>query len=385
MLPLFRLTVLAMAALPLTAAATTYDLLVGSYTEGERPGLYAYRFDGATGKLDAKPWQQLRLDNPSWLVLSPDQTHVYAVNENGPGARDAVGRASALVLDPQHRLRLDNQVSTLGDHPTHASLAPDGRYLLVANYSVDADPGGTLAVLPIDAQGRLQPVTQLSSYQASKVDRERQLSAHIHSVNFAPDGKTAYVADLGGDRVYAYRYAPGDNPERPLQAAATPFLALPPGSGPRHLVFDAAGTHAYLTLEMSGQVAVLDVADDGTLKLRGVLDLFAPGFDGDNGAGAIHLSADGRFLYAVNRGTDDHIAVFAVGADGGLSLVQRRATEGRQPREFSIAPSGRFLLVAAQGDNRIVVIARDAKTGHLGKTLQTVEVAAPSDLKFLKP
>ncbi|MET1025133.1 MAG: lactonase family protein [Pseudoxanthomonas sp.] len=385
MLPLFRLTALAMTALPLTAAATSYDLLVGSYTEGARPGLYAYKFDAASGKLDAKPWQQLQLDNPSWLVVSPDQKRVYAVNENGPGARDAVGRASALSLDAQHTLKLENQVATLGDHPTHASLTPDGRYLLVANYAVSADPGGTLAVLPIDASGKLQPVTQLSSYQASKIDAQRQLSAHIHSVNVAPDGKTAYVADLGGDRVYAYRYVPGDNAERPLQPAKTPFLALPPGSGPRHLVFDAAGRHAYLTLEMSGQVAVLDVDADGALKQRTVLDLFEPGFNGDNGAGAIHLSADGKFLYVVNRGTDNHIAVFAVGADGGLSLVQRRATEGRQPREFSVDPSGHFLLVAAQGDNRIVVIARDARTGKLGKTLQTVEVAAPSDLKFLRP
>ncbi len=385
MLPLFRLSALAMTALPLTVSATSYDLLVGSYTEGERPGLYAYRFDGNTGKLDEKPWQQLRLDNPSWLVLSPDRKRVYAVNENGPGARDAVGRASALSLDAQHQLTLDNQVSTLGDHPTHASLTPDGRYLLVANYSVNADPGGTLAVLPIDAQGRLQPVTQLSSYQASKVDKERQRSAHIHSVNFAPDGKTVYVADLGGDRVYAYRYAPQDNAERPLQPAVKPFLALPPGSGPRHLVLDAAGRHAYLTLEMSGQVAMLDVAGDGALELRGVLDLFAPGFDGDNGAGAIHLSADGRFLYAVNRGTDNQIAVFAVGADGGLSLLQHRATDGRQPREFGIDPTGRFLLVAAQGDNRIVVIARDPASGRLGRTLQKVDVAAPSDIKFLDP
>lgn len=385
MLDLFKFTALAMTALPLAASAGSVDLLVGSYTQGERPGLYAYRFDTASGRLDARPWQQLRLDNPSWLVVCPEQSHVYAVNENGPGARDPVGRASALSLDGQHRLTLRNQVSTLGQHPTHASLSPDGRYLLVANYSVAADPGGTLAVLPIAGDGTLQPVTQLSSYQASQVDRERQRSAHIHSVNFAPDGKTAYVADLGGDRVYAYRYAPQANAEQPLQPAKTPFLALPPGSGPRHLVFDVEGRHAYLTLEMAGQVAVLDVAADGALALRTLVDLFAPGFTGDNGGGALHLSADGRFLYAINRGTDNHLVAFAVTADGGLKPLQRRATEGRLPREFAIDPTGRFVLVAAQGDDRIVVIARDPATGRLGKTLQTVEVAAPSDLKFLRP
>lgn len=387
MFNLLKVMMLAIAALPLAAVAApaSVDLLVGSYTDSGSPGLYAYRFDTASGRLDAQPWQTLRLDNPSWLVLAPDQTRVYAVSENGPGARDTVGRAGMLALDAQHRLTLQGQVSTLGDHPTHASLTPDGRYLLVANYSVDTHPGGSLAVLPIDAQGRLQPVTQLLTYQASHVDPERQRSSHVHWVGFSPDGATAYASDLGGDRVYAYRYAPQVNAERPLQPAPTPFLALPPGSGPRHLTFDASGRHAYLTLEMAGQVAVLDVDAQGALRLREVVNLFAPGFTGGNGGGALHLSADGRFLYAINRGGDDHLAVFAVGADGGLTLIQRRATEGRQAREFAIDPSGRFLLIAVQGANRIVVLARDPQTGKLGKTLQTVEVAAPSDLKFLRP
>ncbi|HET6431257.1 lactonase family protein [Dyella sp.] len=385
MLFLFRLMVLAASALPFVASAATVDLLVGSYTTGEQPGLYAFRFDTDSGKLDAKPWQQLRLDNPSWLVLSADQQRVYVVNENGPGARDAVGRATALVLDAQHRLTVQNQVATLGDEPTFASLSPDGCYLLVANYSVHTDPGGSLAVLPIASDGSLRPVTQLSTYQASHVDKVRQQSSHIHAVNFAPNGKFAYVADLGGDRVYAYRYLPAGHAEHPLQPAATAFLSLPPGSGPRHLVFDKAGKHAYLTLEMAGQVAVLDVGADGALTLRHVVNLFAPGFSGNQGAGAIHLSADGRFLYAVNRGTDNHIAVFAVGSDGALSLLQRRSAEGRQAREFSIDPSGKFLLVAVQGEDHIAVIARDPATGRLGKTLQTVPLRAPSDIKFLRP
>lgn len=381
----FRLMALAVSVLPLVASAAAVDLLVGSYTAGEQPGVYAYRFDTDSGRLDAKPRQQVTLDNPSWLVLSADQKRVYAVNENGPGARDVVGRATALVLDAQHRLTVQNQVATLGDEPTFASLSPDSRYLLVANYSVHADPGGSLAVLPIASDGSLRPVTQLSTYQASHVDPVRQQSSHIHSVNFGPKGRFAYVADLGGDRLYAYRYLPNDHAEHPLQPAAKPFLTLPPGSGPRHLVFDKAGKHAYLTLEMAGQVAVLDVGDDGALTLRTVVNLFPPGFHGSRGAGAIHLSADGRFLYAVDRGSDNHIAVFAVGADGGLALLQRRSAEGRQAREFAIDPSGRFLLVAVQGEDRIAVIARDPATGLLGQTRQTVPVRMPSDIKFLKP
>ncbi len=382
---MFRFLLIAtLAATPAIAMSAPLDLLVGSYTRDGRPGIYVFRFDPASGQLEAKPWQTVQLHNPSWLVVAPDRRHVYAVNENGPGQPDPVGRVSRLRLDPvSHRLEPDGQVPSLGDEPTHAALSPDGRYLFVANYSVHADPGGTLAVVPVAADGSLQPPTQLSSYQASGVDRERQVSAHIHSATMAPDGRHLLVADLGGDRVYSYRYDPQASAERPLRPAPVPFVALPPGSGPRHLVFDTSGRHAYLTLEMSGQVAVLNYAN-GRLALREVLDLFAPGFAGDNGAGAIHLSDDGRFLYAVNRGGDNHIVMFAVDPrDGSLRQLQRRATEGRQPREFAIAPGGRQLLVAAQGEDRIVVIERDPATGLLGRTLQQVEVAAPSDLKFL--
>lgn len=369
-----------LGVLPMSAAAASLDLLVGSYTEPGAPGVYSFRFDPAQGRLETTPWQALRLDNPSWLVVSPDRRQVYAVNENGPGQPDPVGRVSRLELDAAHRLTLREQVPSLSDEPTHAALAPDGRYLFVANYAVQADPGGLLAAVPLDAQGRLQPVVQVASYQASKADPERQLSAHVHAAVVAPDGRHVLVADLGGDRVYGYRYDP--SAPRPLHASAPAFVQLPAGSGPRHLAFDRSGRHAYLTLEMSGQVALLDYAD-GKLTLRQTYDLFEPGFAGGNGAGAIHFSPDGRWLYAVNRGDDDHIAVFAVDADSGrLQRIQRRAS-GHTAREFTFSPDGRFVLVAVQGENRIDVIERDPATGLLGRSVQQLSLHAPSYLEFL--
>ncbi len=371
---------LLLGILPVSAFAAPVDLLVGSYTEPGAPGIYTFRFDPAQGRIESLPWQSIRLDNPSWLVVSPDQRQVYAVNENGPGYADPVGRVTRLELDGKHRLTLREQVSSLSDEPTHASLAADGRHLFVANYAVQSDPGGLLAVLPLDAQHRLQPAIQVSSYQASGSNRERQASAHVHAAVVAPDGRHVLVADLGGDRVHAYRYDP--QAARPLRTAEPAFVQLPAGSGPRHLAFDRSGRHAYLTLEMTGQVALLDYAD-GRLSLREISALSEPGFTGAQGAGAIHLSADGRWLYAVNRGEDNHIAVFAVDAGSGrLQPVQRRAV-GRQAREFTFSPDGRFLLVATQGENRIDVVARDPATGLLGDTVQQVALPAPSYLQFL--
>ncbi|MFT3761119.1 MAG: lactonase family protein [Pseudoxanthomonas sp.] len=369
---------------PLHAGAAQYDLLVGSYTKTPEQGIYVYRFDGDRGRLQAAPARTVATGNPSWLAVSPDGRHVYSVNEFGDGDPDPVGRVSHLARDGQGRLTLLQSRSTLGDHPAHAALSPDGRYLFVSNYSVGADPGGTLAVLPLDADGGIGPVVQIHSYQASGHDRERQASAHVHSATMAPDGRHLLVADLGGDRIYVYRYDPQANAERPLQPADPAWVELPPGSGPRHVAFSVDGRHAYATLEMSAQVAVLDYAD-GRLRLRGVRDLTEPGFAGSNGASALHLSADGRFLYAANRGSDNRIAVFAVGADGDLQLLQRRSTEGEGPREFALSPDGRHLLVGDQGSDRIVVIARDPRSGRLGRTLQRIALPMPSDLKFVEP
>lgn len=372
-------------ALPGMAKAQSLDLLVGSYTEGDAPGVYVYAFDAETGRIAAQPKQALQAHNPSWLVVAPDQRNVYAINENGPGNPDPIGRVTRFSLSPAHALQAQEHVPTLSDHPTHGSLSRDGRYLFVANYSGGAQPGGLLTVLPLDAQGKLGAATQVEAYQGSNADPERQASSHVHAAVVSPDGGQVLVADLGGDRVYVYRYAPQASAERPLQAADPAFVQFPAGSGPRHVAFSSDGRHAYVTLEMTGQVAELSL-DAGKAALRRIVDLAPRGFTGRHGAGAIHLSADGRFLYAVNRGDDHHIAVFAVDAsDGALTLLQRRATESASTREFTISSDGRFLLLAIQGANALAVLARDPASGKLGKTVQTLALPRPSYLQFLSP
>lgn len=167
-----------------------------------------------------------------------------------------------------------------------------------------------------------------------------------------------------------------------MSPATPPSVALPPGSGPRHLLFDATGQHAYLTLEMSGEVVMFNVSG-ADLRVGQRLALTEASASTAKAAGGLHLSADGHFLYVSNRGTANEIVVFAVEGDGQLTFVQRRAVEGDHPREFALDPSNRFLLVANQKSNQIVVMRRDAKTGKLGETVQVLAQDAPSDLKFI--
>jgi 6-phosphogluconolactonase (cycloisomerase 2 family) len=361
-----------------------HQLLVGSYTAGQSQGIYRLQFDSRTGQLDANPLQVVKADNPSWLTLSKDMTRLFVVNENGPGQKDPVGKVSSYAIDPKtHELRLINQVQSLGNEPTHSSLSQDGQHLLVSNYSVLENPGGTLVVLPVGADGKLAPVVQAGGHQPSRVNPERQKSGHVHSAVPSPDGKYVFANDLGADKVFVYRYDPKANPEMPLTPADPPFVQLPPGSGPRHLLFSGDGKHAWLTMEMTAQVAVFDY-QDGRLTQRQLVNLADGKPQPGKAAAALHASKDGKFLYVSNRGTTNELLLFAVDpAAGTLKELQRRSVEGDHPREFSLDPSEKFVLVANQKSNQIVVIERDPKTGLLGKTVQKLPMDAPSDLKFL--
>ncbi|MHC8367063.1 lactonase family protein [Pseudomonas sp. ZT5P21] len=366
------------------APADHYQVLVGSYTAGQSQGIYRLSFDSANGQIEAKPLQVVKSENPSWLTVSKDQRRLFVVNENGPGQKDPVGRVSSYTIDPKtHELSLINQVQSLGNEPTHSSLSGDASHLFVSNYSVAEDPGGTLAVLPVGADGKLKTVVQLSSHQPSRVNAERQMSAHVHSTVPSPDGKFVFSNDLGADKIFIYRFDPDANPDLPLTAATPASVQLPPGSGPRHLLFSADGKHAWLTMEMSAQVAVFDY-QNGKLAHTQRVDLADGQPTSDKAAAALHASKDGKFLYVSNRGTANQLLVFAIDpASGHLKELQRRSVEGDHPREFSLDPSGKFVLIANQKSNQIVVVERDAKSGLLGKTVQKLPMDAPSDLKFL--
>ncbi len=365
------------------AAAPMYTLLIGSYTgEGNSEGIYRLQFDAETGRIEPQPLQVVKTENPSWLLLDLNRNRLYAANENGPGQRDAVGRVSAFMIAPASgKLSPLAQQITLGDEPTHLSQSRDGRYLFVSNYGVNANPGGSLAVMPTANDGTLMPVTQILAHPPSKVHPERQQSAHVHSAVMSPDGKTLFVSDLGADRIFVYRYDPA-NAERPLSPADPAFISLPDGSGPRHLAFSPDGSQAYATLELSAQVARFDHVD-GSLVQRQLVDLAAGDEPRLHSPGAIHPSADGRFVYVSDRAEKNRIMVYEVEETGMLREIQQRDSEGREPREFAIDPSGRYLIVANQKSDALVVLHRDPDSGKLGDTVQTLPMGRPSDVKFI--
>jgi 6-phosphogluconolactonase len=390
---IWSFVIMAMVAATHASAQTTsataptdgvYDLIVGTYTGGKSEGLYVYRFDSRTG--DATPVSVAKTVNPSWLVVSRDNRHVYAVNEqpgdNGPATQH--GHVSAFRFDPRAgTLTFVNQVSSQGNDPCYLSLSPDGRYLVVANYSVAADPGGSFAVLPVQPDGSLGSAALTVHHVGSGPVKGRQDGAHVHSTVFSPDGQYLFAQDLGTDRLYAYRYA-ADGRDGPMSPTGAVETALKAGTGPRHLLFSNDGQHAYLTSELAGTVTVLRYRDDGKFDEEQVVTLAPPGFKGEVAAAALRLSPDGRFLYASNRGDANDISIFAVDSRSGrLTRVGRQSSLGKSPREFAIDPTGRWLIVGNQNSDSAYVFRRDPQTGLLGADPKRIEIGSPVDFRFV--
>lgn len=364
-------------------AGGVYNLLVGTYTGSGSDGLYVYRFDTDSGRVS--PVSSAKAENPSYLVASRDGRHVYAVNElpGDAGPASVRGGVSAFDFDAKTgALKFVNRVSAQGNDPCYLSLSPDGRYLVVANYSVASDPGGSFSVFPVEATGALGAAVLNVHHEGTGPVKGRQDGAHVHSIVFSPDGKYLFVQDLGADKLYSYRYTP-DGSRGLIGPTESRYTLAKAGSGPRHLVFGANGRFAYVTNELNASVDVYRY-DDGRLAHVETVPMTAPGFAGKVGGGALHLSPDGRFLYATNRGDANDIVIYAVNAaDGKLTLVGRQSSLGKTPREFAIDPSGKWLIVGNQDSDSMFVFRRDIASGRLEPNPARIRIDKPVDFKFV--
>ena len=358
------------ASIQATEPTNGFDLLVGTYTSGKSKGIYSFRFNADTGDLQplASPAETV---NPSYLVVSADEKFVYAVNELH-GCGNEQGAVSAFHFDAASgALTFINKVSSVGEDPCYVSLSPDGHNLFVANYS-----SGGLSALAVQADGSLSGPVETLTHLGHGPNPERQKSAHVHMVLPAPDHDFLFATDLGEDRVYAYRLEPG-NQAFPLQPAEPPFTAVTAGVGPRHLAFGHDGRFVYLIEEM-GEAIVVFKRDGARLDSVQTVRVADKEWPDDTGAAALHLSPDGKFVYASNRANANELVIYSVDPqDGTLMAVGHQASLGVKPRDFCIDPTGKFLVVANQDSDNLVIFKRDLETGGLTSTGKPVEVGSP--------
>lgn len=348
-------------------------LFVGTYTEGiADKGIYIYEFNTQTGKLKELATGQ-KLVNPSFLTLSSSGEYVYACTETKlPGK----GSVSAFKFDSiEGDLTLLNTQKSGGDNPVYLTVSADNKYVVNANYTA-----GSVSVFKSKADGSLMPYQQLVKFQGKGPNHRRQESAHIHATVFSPDFAYLFFPDLGSDKIRVYRFDGQQN--QVLEEMSTHDYTAEPGSGPRHMIFHPNARFAYCIEELSGTVAVFRYADG---KLNNIQQIFAYSKPQEEYSGAdIHISPDGLYLYASNRGENENtIAIFSIdGVSGRLNLVGHQDSYGKLPRNFTIDPTGHFVIVANQGTNNLVVFKRDLKSGLLTYTGEEVNVPRPSCLKM---
>lgn len=351
-------------------APNVYDLIVGTYTRPEgSKGISVYRFYAETGKVSYLS-QIDGVDNPTYLCISADRKYVYSVNAN------PTGEVSAFNFDYNSgALKFINKQPSVGAGPSHVIIDKESKNVVVSNYT-----NGTLSVLPVNKDGSLAPATQTIIGQGSSINKQRQAGSHIHSAIFSPDEKFLIYADLGTDKLYINKYKSGKIP--PLTPADVATEQVKPGNGPRHMDFSADGKFLYLVSEMGAAVNAYTY-DKGKLAFLDSASLAAPGFTGRNSAADIHLSPDGRFLYATNRGTANELIVFTVDRLSGKIKYLTRYPTGQEPRNFVIEPGGRFLLLANQNSNNIQVYKIEKATGYLTPFNTTIAIQAPTCLKLV--
>ena len=342
---------------------------IGTYTRPPSQGIYAWRFEAASGKLTPLGLAA-ETSNPSFLAVHPNQRFLYAANE------DRTGAISAFAIDPANgRLKLLNQVPSRGSGPCHVAVDPGGKWLFAANYG-----SGSVAAFPVREDGALGEATGFVQHAGSSVNAQRQSGPHAHSANLSPDGRWLLVADLGLDQILSYRV---DTVKGTLSPGDPPFTKIAPGSGPRHMAFGRDGRFAYAISEMLSTVTVFRYnSARGSLQELQTAQVTPEGYTGPKSSAEIAVDPGGKFLYGSNRG-DSTIAVFRIDADKGtLTLVERVSTQGKTPRTFAIDPTGAFLFAANQDSGNVVVFRIDPATGRLTPAGNVLEVASPVCIVF---
>src|SRR6185295_10470631 len=235
---------------------------------------------------------------------------------------------------------------------------------------------GRLSAIRLNKDGSLDTsAIQSIQHTGSSINKESQNGPHAHSAVLSPDNRYVLSADLGTDRVNIYRF--DSKATNSLSPANTPYATITPGSGPRHICFHPNGQYVYVVNEMGGTVDAFDYKD-GVLNPKQSITMLPDGFTGIVEAADIHISADGKFLYASNREVRNEIVIYSINKDGKLSFTGRQPVMGSVPRNFVIDPSGKFLLVANQNSSEVIVFRRNANTGLLSFTGKKISIPGPA-------
>jgi 6-phosphogluconolactonase len=352
------------------------NLFVGTYTrkeghvDGKGEGIYGLNYNAANGHLTIENTTR-GIINPSYIALSPDKKYLFATEEVAKDTTRA-GLITAFRVKGNTLERI-NTVPSVGNAPCYVSVAKSGKFIFVANYS-----SGTAVMYSVGADGRLigdEKTASVATLKGSSIT-SRQTSSHPHSAVVSPDGHFLYIPDLGTDIINVFKI---NEAQGTMDFQKEVFVTA--GAGPRHLTFHPTKPLAYVVNELDDSVTAFKWnAADGNLTEIQSLSTLPSGVNGDNNLCAdIHITPNGQFLYASNRGHDS-LAGYAIQADGTLKYISDTPIKGKFPRNFAIHPSGKRLYVANQNSDNVVLFDIQ-KNGKLVFNKMT-EVKTPVCLVF---
>jgi 6-phosphogluconolactonase len=342
-------------------------LFAGTYTEAGQKGLYLFDLNPEAGtfrllsEADAGP-------NPSYFCISKEKKLIYAADEAMAFNGIKGGGVTALKYkDETGIMKKSKDLLVPFGGPCFISLSPKEDFLLFASYS-----SASIAVVKLDEKGLPEVVTDTISFPA--IDGK---ISHPHMISFDPAGKKVYLTDLGLDRIVIYDFDAVSGHLIPIENG---IVDLPAGAGPRHFVFNSAGTKMYVICELNSSISVFDVNINGGLRPVQTLTTLGDGFSGESACADIHLGRGGKYLYGSNRG-ENTIVVYTIESDGKLALAGRIPCGGNWTRNFVIDPSGKYLLVANQKSGDISLFRINEKTG-IPEYKDDYKLTTPACLKF---
>ena len=347
-----------------------YRVYLGTYTGKLSKGIYHCELDLKDGKLSAATLAA-ETPSPSFVAIHPNQKFLYTVGEGGKGS------ISAFAIDGSGNLKFLNSQPSGGGGPCHLVVDPTGKAVLAANYG-----GGSCCSIPINADGSLAEPASFHQHKGKSI-LGNQKGPHAHSINLDKANQFAFCADLGLDKVLVYKF---DAAKGTLTANDPPALDLEPGTGPRHFAFHPNGKYAYINGEMALNIVACEYdADKGVLTQKQTLSTIPKSVAKKGGSTAeVVVHPSGKFVYVSNRDPYNSIAIFSIDQKTGeLKAVGHEDRNIKTPRNFAIEPTGKYMLVANQSGNNVIVFGINETTGELIPTGGSVSVGAPVCVRFM--
>ncbi|RED23556.1 6-phosphogluconolactonase (cycloisomerase 2 family) [Flavobacterium cutihirudinis] len=360
-----KITFIALAFLaPLNLIAQNTYVFLGSFNRDKTAeAIQVYQLDTISGKL-TKTASAKNIINPSYLTVSPNGKYVYACTDTKtPNA----GSISSFEFNPENKsLTFLNSQRSGGENPVYVTVHKSGKWIVNANYTE-----GSVSVYPLLENGEIDSIAQNFQYLDGSINKERQTRSHIHSAVFSPQFDYLFLPDLGADKIRCYAF--DENQKKPLIETQNPFTKTDLEAGPRHFTFHPNQKFGYCIEEMAGQISVYKYENGSLSKIQRIAthsDKIKEGFESSD----IHISPDGKFLYATNRGKENNIAIFSIDENGLLKHIGYQSTLGKHPRIFAIDETGKFLITSNVISGNVVVFKRDFKTGLLKKIAKQVKM-----------